>query len=202
MRLMTERKAEDFLSKKGFDIIESSFASSKFGVKRALKKIGLPCVMKVSGNKIVHKGVLGGVKTNIKTYSEALHEFSNFKRIRGSNGVVFQKKASGKEFILGLKKNKDFSHVLVFGKGGSDVERKKDVSFRVCPLKEKDIYNMIKETKIGKKLSKTFKEIIKENIFKLCDLSIEYPNIAELDINPLIISKKEGKVVDARIVFD
>jgi acetate---CoA ligase (ADP-forming) len=201
MRLMTEKRAENFLSKEGFEIIEGVFVGSKKRIKSALNKVGLPCVMKVSGDKIIHKGILGGVKINIQTYSEAIHEFLALKKIKGAQGVLFQKTFSGKEFILGVKKNEDFSHIIVFGKGGSEVEKKRDVSFRVCPLEDRDISKMLKETKIGKKLSKSVKESLKKNIFLLCKLIKKYPQILELDINPFVISRKEGKVVDARIVL-
>ena len=202
MKIFAEKEAERFLKRQGFDILDGFFVSSSFGVKKALKKIGLPCVMKIFGKKIIHKAKLGGVKLNIKTYSEALHVFANFKKIKNVQGVLVQKRLSGKEFLLGIKKTPEFEHVLVFGAGGSKVEEKKDVSFRVCPVDKKDIRTMIKETKIGKRLPKKSIEILYENLINLCILSDKYPKISELDINPFTVSKSVGKIIDARIVWE
>ena len=202
MKVFAEKEAEKFLKKQDFDIVDGFFVSSTIGLKKALKKIGLPCVMKVSGPKVIHKRGIKGVKTKIRTYSEALHELRNFKRFKGATGVIIQKRFFGKEFFLGIKKTPEFEHVLVFGAGGSKVEEKKDVSFKVCPIEEIDIKKIIKETKIGKKLGIKDKKILGENILKLCELVGKYPKILELDINPFSISKGVGKVLDARIVFE
>jgi len=202
MKIFAEKEAEKFLKKKGFEIIDGFFVSSAVGLKKSLKKISLPCVMKVSGPRIVHKGGLKGVKTRIRTYSEALQELKDFKKFKGATGVIIQKRFFGKEFLLGIKKTPEFEHVLVFGAGGSKVEEKKDVSFRVCPADKKDIKALIKETKVGKRLPKKTVEVLLENLTKLCTLVEKYPKISELDINPFTISKGLGKVIDARIVFE
>ena len=202
MKIFAEREAENFLKKQGFDIIDGFFVSSVTGLKKALKEISLPCVMKVSGPRIVHKGGGKGVKTKIKTYSEALHEMKNFKRFKGATGVMVQKRFFGKEFLLGIKKTPEFDHVLVFGAGGSNVEQKKDVVFRSCDLDKRELRKMIKETKIGKRLPKRTADILCGNMLKLCDLVQKYPKISELDINPFNTSKGVGKIIDARIVFE
>jgi len=202
MKVFAEKEAEKFLKKQGFEIIEGFFVSSAIGLKKALKKISLPCVIKVSGPRIVHKGGLKGVKTRVRTYSEALSDLKNFKKFKGATGVIVQKRFFGKEFLLGIKNTLEFEHILVFGSGGSKVEEKKDVSFRVCPADKKDIKAMIKETNIGKGLPKKTVEVLLDNLTKLCDLIEKYPKILELDINPFTISKDVGKVVDARIVFE
>jgi len=202
MKVFAEKEAEDFLKKQGFELVEGFFVNSAFGLRKALKRIGLPCVIKVSGPRIVHKRGLKGVKTRIKTYSEALHELNNFKKFKGATGAIIQKRFFGKEFFLGIKKTPEFEHILVFGAGGSGVEQKKDVSFRTCDLDSKELKKMIKETKIGKKLPRKSVEILCNNLLKLCKLVKKYPKISELDINPFTISKEIGKVLDARIAFE
>jgi len=134
--------------------------------------------------------------------SEAREQFRLLKHIKGSNGVLIQKKFFGKEFLLGIKKTPEFGHVLVFGAGGSKVEEKKDVSFKACPVDKIDIKKMFKETKIGKYLGIKDKKILEENLLKLCSLVSKYPKISELDINPFTISKGVGKIIDARIVLE
>ena len=111
---------------------------------------------------------------------------------------------SGEEAIIGIKKTPEFGHIILFGHGGINVEKEKDVSFRVLPTTKKELKEMIKETKFYKILEEkdvTLEEIEK-NIDKIQSLVKKHPNIIELDINPLTISKNKAKVIDARIVLE
>lgn len=200
MRYFAEKEAEKFLKKQGFEVVEGYFVSSVAGMKSALKKVGLPCFIKISGKNIVHKKKFGGVKF-VRTLSEAISVMKNFKKRKGVEGVIVQENFPGMEFLLGVKKTPEFEHVVVFGTGGSKVEKEKDVSFRVCPLNKKEINLMFKETKIAKNISKKLRFCLQENVLKLCDLVQKYPRISELDINPFVFSRGYGKVVDARIVW-
>lgn len=202
MNYFSEKEAENFLKKNGFEVIEGKVVNSKFKLKKSIKKVGLPFVMKVYGKRIVHKSKLGGVKTNIRTVSEAIYEFDYLKKIKGSSGVMIQRQFFGKEFFLGIKKTPEFGHVIIFGAGGSKVEEEKDVVFRVSPFDKNEARKMIKETKIGKSLSKMLENCLIENLLKLCEVSLNHKRIFELDINPFTFSKGKGKVVDARIVWD
>jgi len=199
---MAEKEAEDFLAKEGFNVVLRSFVSKVAGIKRAISKVGFPLVMKVSGKNIVHKNKMNGIRTNINLYSQAVLEFMNLKKIKGSNGILIQKTILGKEYLLGIKKTREFGHVLVFGYGGIQVEEKKDVVFRVGPLNRDEVKIMIKETKIGTNLLKKDGDVIEKNLLRLSELVKRHPKISELDINPLIVRKGVGTVVDARISWE
>lgn len=198
MKIFTEKEAENFLKKKGFKVLNGVFVKKEDDLEKASKKIGFPCVAKISGKKIVHKHGLGGVKVGINNYEELLDVFKKFKKIKGCEEVLIQDQVSGKEFLLGIKYTPEFSHVLAFGTGGTGTEEIGDVSFRACPASKNDIREMIKETKISQGLLKKDGLVLEKNLLKLCKLSRKFPKIKELDINPLI----GGKIVDARIVFD
>ncbi|HLC86766.1 MAG TPA: acetate--CoA ligase family protein [Candidatus Nanoarchaeia archaeon] len=203
MRIFTEKEAERFLKKEGFDIFEEIFIESESGLKSAVRKIGFPLVMKVSGRKIVHKKKIGGVRLGIKSYNQALKFFKELTRIKGAEGVVIESFIKDKRFfLLGLKKTPEFGHVVAFGFGGSDVEEKKDVSFRACPVDKEEIVNMIKETKIGNKLDKKSIDKIRANLIGLCKLAENYPKIKSLDINPLVFERNKAKIIDARIIWE
>ena len=202
MKYVGEVETEKFLSKKGFNVITHAFSSNKSGIRKALKKVGVPFVMKVSGKNIVHKNKLGGIKLDVKTYSNAIEEFSELKKIKGANGVLFQSKIEGKEFLIGVKKTPEFGQVIGFGSGGTDVEEKKDISFRITPLDREEIKKMIKETKASKGLLKPDGKAIENVIFKLSELLSNHPEISELDINPLMVKDGVATIVDARMVFD
>jgi hypothetical protein len=202
MDIFTEKKAEDFLEKNNFDIVKRVFVKDKKDLKKAIKKIGFPLVMKISGKNIIHKYKVGGVKMNIINYDSSLSIFKNFEKVKGFEGVMIQKQIKGKGFLLGIKKTPEFEHIIAFGAGGVFTEKIKDVCFRICPIKENDAREMIEEVKYSKNLSLIEKRIIIKYLVKLCDLIKKYPKIKELDINPLIIFKKSALIVDARIVWE
>ncbi|MEA3413995.1 MAG: acetate--CoA ligase family protein [Nanoarchaeota archaeon] len=202
MKYLGEKESESFLEKEGFPIVQRSFSSTKGGVKKAISKIGVPFVMKVSGNKIVHKNKVKGIELDVTTYSEALRKFFKLKKIKGSNGVVFQSKLQGKEFLIGVLNTPEFGQVIGFGSGGIDTEKQKDVSFRVAPLDRGEICKMIKETKSSIALLKKDGKVIENIILKISNLVEKYPKIKELDINPLIVQDGIGTIVDTRIVFE
>ena len=191
--LYTEKKAGEFLEKEGFLVHKRIFVSKEAD----LTKLAFPYVMKVSGSTIVHKSKLGGVKVGVKNLIEAKEFFNHCMEISGAEGVILQSLIAGRFFILGLKATPEFGSALIFGDGGIDVEEKKDVSFRICPVGKEDVLEMIKETKIGKSVNNKEKDFLVKNLLKLSNLAKKYPNILELDINPIISSE----IVDSRIVF-
>jgi acyl-CoA synthetase (NDP forming) len=184
MKVFTERGAEDFLKKKGFDILDSVFVKSENQLDGL--KLKFPVVMKVSSKKIVHKTKVNGIRLGIKNLSQAKKAFKELFRIRNAEGVLIQEQVKGKEYLVGLKKTEDFGYVVAFGKGGSKVEKEKKVEFRVCRVKGVEELSNNKE--------------IRKVLSKLCKLDKE--KISALDINPLILRKGKALIVDAQIVFD
>lgn len=208
MRILTEKDAEDFLEKNKFPVADRIVVKREDQIGNAVKKVKFPVSMKIIGKNILHKSDVGGVKLNIKTFDEAKKAFDSLKKIRGFQGVLIQEFVPGKYVLIGLKKTNEFGHVLAFGLGGIFTEVINDVSFRVCPIKEKDVLEMIDEIK-GKQIlygTRGQKSVninaIKKILIKISNLSLKYPKIKELDINPVIVNAKEAKIVDARIIFE
>jgi len=107
-----------------------------------------------------------------------------------------------REYLIGVKKTEDFGHVIIFGAGGTNVEEKKDVAFRVVPLEKEDAYDMIKEVRVTKGiLAKEKLEIIK-TILRMSEFVSRYNLISEMDINPFVVSRGMAVVLDARILFE
>jgi len=202
VKIYKEKEAEDFLSRKGFPIIKADIFSNDKEAHAYAQKIGFPLVLKIVGK--LHKSDHNGVRVKV-TEDDFYDEFYDLKKI--TRKVMVQKYMHGKQVIVGLKKDPTFGHTLLFGLGGIFVEALKDISFRVCPVTNNDIDEMIREIKgysilsglRGEKPVNILK--IKKIMIKLCKLSSKYPNIEELDINPLIVNHKDAKIVDARIIF-
>lgn len=179
------------------------------------KKMGFPVVMKVSSPDIIHKSDVKGVRLNIRDEREAREVFEEILITAQSKmpsaeiqGVSIQKMImSGKEVIIGMASDPQFGPLLMFGLGGIYVEALKDVSFRVAPVSESDVYSMIKEIKGYPILAgvrgetQSDLEAIKETILRLAQLVMDFPQISELDINPFrVFTQGEGGIaVDARI---
>jgi acyl-CoA synthetase (NDP forming) len=208
MKIFVEKEAEDFLEKNKFPVAKRVFIKKENEIEGAIKKLGYPLSMKVVGQNILHKTDVGGVKLDIRTLNEAKKNFKILKKIKGNSGVLIQKFIEGKYVLVGLKKTSEFGHVLVFGLGGVFTEIISDVSFRVCPVNEKDVSEMIEEIK-GKQIlygvrggKRVNLKAIKQLLLKTCRLSSKYPNLKELDINPAVVNEKEAIIVDARAVFE
>ena len=198
--VFTEREAEDFLKKNGFDITKTSFVKDESDIASALLEFNTRVVMKVSGKEIVHKTKVGGVKTDIFDYKGALEAFRQLKEINGFEGVLIQKQINGDEFLLGLKRTTDFGYVVAFAKGGPKAEKIHDVAFRVCGID--GINEIVQDVKAAKKLSQEQADAIAMILVKLCKLSEKHKNIKALDINPLILEGNNALIVDSQIEFD
>jgi acetyltransferase len=171
--------------------------------------------MKVSSPDIVHKTDIGGVRLGIRSKQEAKDAFfeitSNVRRlmpnafIEGIN--IYETAPSGKEVILGVTNDRTFGHMLMFGLGGIYVEVLKDVSFRVVPITKRDALQMIDELR-GSALLKGARgerpvsvELIIDSLLALNSLISDFPEISELDINPLVVGEDMAIALDARILI-
>lgn len=194
----TEKRAEDFLASRGFDVIDGVFVSKKKDLLKAITRVGFPLVMKVSGKKIIHKNKVHGVIVGVTTFHQVEKNFNTLMEISGAEGVMFQPKISGKEFLIGIKDTPEFGRVIAFGAGGVHTEEIGDVSFRsIDRLNISELDSFISEVKISKKISPKEKSQVKRIVMQLAHFTRIHPEISELDINPLI----DGKIVDARIAF-
>ncbi|MFQ6063577.1 MAG: acetate--CoA ligase family protein, partial [Methanosarcinales archaeon] len=192
---------------------------SNYGIATTLNKaietadrIGYPVVLKIISPDILHKTDFGGVITNIKNKEELIKyynkllfnikkHFSNAKIL----GVLVQEMVfNGTEVIIGMNKDAQFGPMLMFGLGGIYVDVLKDVSWRIAPINEKDARDMVKEIKAYPLLKGVRGEepldinAIIDCLLRVSQISVENPEIVELDINPLLVFNKGVKAVDFR----
>ncbi len=206
MRVLLEKEAEDFLARNRLNVTPHAVGKNEKEVISKAKKIGFPVVLKVISSKIVHKTEKGAVKVDIRNEKELKKAYHDMKKIRGE-GFLVQKFIPGEWFLVGLKRDPSFGHVLAFGTGGIYTEVLKDVSFRICPLSLKDLNSMLEETKAFEVLSgarghKYNLNAVKGLLLKVSKLPKKHPEILELDINPLVVNSKQAVIVDARVVLE
>ncbi len=194
MEVFSEAKAEDFLEKEGFPIVERNLSRGIGELRESIKKVGTPFIMKVSGERIFKKRAVRGIKTDIKTYTQAVMEFKDLKKIERSNGVLVQKKISGKEFIAGMKKAPEFGHSIFFG------NIKENFVFRIAPFEKEEAEKMIKESAAF--LPKKDDDAISLILLKLSELSGKHPEINDAKIRFMIQDDGNPKIIDAEISFD
>lgn len=215
---ITEEGAVKILKDYGLPVLENSVATSAKQAAEAAERIGFPVVMKVISKDIVHKSDVGGVVLNITSAEESE---KSFKKIAESvkekmpdsvmEGVFISRMAEkGKEVIIGLKRDPGFGPVVMFGLGGIYVELFKDVQFRVAPVKTDEALSMIKSIKaypILKGIRGEAPSDIESTAKAICavsQLALDFPEISELDINPMIVYR-QGRgcsVADAKIMMN
>jgi acetate---CoA ligase (ADP-forming) len=214
---MTEKEAHELLRCYGFPLLKSRLVQDPAEIKSAVEEVGFPVAMKLDSPDILHKSDAGGVRLGVTSLEQAAKTFRDItKRAKNYNpsawirGILIQEMArDGVEVILGSTRDPRFGPICMFGLGGIFVEAMKDVSFRLAPMWETSAENMIKSIKAYRVLQgirgKPAADIkaAKLCILRLSAMVSNHPEIAELDINPLILYPEgQGCVVaDARIVL-
>lgn len=182
------------LSVSRVDDVESSAAS-----------IGYPLAMKVTG--ISHKSDSGGVRLGIGSPAEAANAFVNLMKINGAEGVLIQQMAPGTELYIGGKRVEPYGHVLLCGLGGIFVEVLKDISAGIVPVSSGEALDMIRRLKGYdvikgvRRLKAVCEETFAEIIVRVSSLLSSFPEIRELDINPLTGTGSSIQSVDCRILI-
>lgn len=213
-----ELEARDVIESYGFRLPRNVVAATAKSVLRNAGDIGYPLVMKIVSPDILHKSDFGGVRIGIKTGEDALTAYHDMRaRARrllpdaDIRGVALQEFiAGGKEVILGMMRDPQFGPMLMFGLGGIYVEALKDVSFRIAPISVQDANAMVREIRSYPLLTGVRGEkpadidAIVESLLRLSQLATDFPEILELDINPLkVFAKGEGAVaLDARLTLE
>ncbi|MEM0095398.1 MAG: bifunctional acetate--CoA ligase family protein/GNAT family N-acetyltransferase [Candidatus Bathyarchaeia archaeon] len=215
--VLTEFEAKKILEFYNIPVVKTYVARDEDEAVVIASRIGYPVVLKILSPQIIHKTDAGGVALDLKSEDEVREAFrtiiKNAKRYNPNAeilGVTVQPmiKKPGVEVILGSKKDIVFGPVIMFGMGGVGVELFKDYSVGLPPLNQTLARRMMEETKVYQ-LLKGFRGMPPANIKRLEEvmvlfshLLIDFPQVKEVDINPLVVDEKDVIAIDARIIID
>ena len=180
-------------------------------------EIGYPVVMKIASPDILHKTDIGGVRLDVRTAADIRDSFDliTFRATRYMPDaeiwgcLVQQQVHGGREVIIGMNRDPQFGPLVMFGLGGIYVEALKDVTFRIAPFSRQDAMEMMREMRSYNLLrgvrgeARSDLTAIADTLLKVSQLVVDFPDIVELDINPLIVFE-EGKGamgIDMRLVL-
>ncbi len=215
--LLTEAEAKKILEFYNFPVVKTVVATTPEEAVAFAQHMGYPVVLKILSPQIVHKTDAGGVILDINSDVEVKQAFDKImQRAKEYNekayiiGVTVQPmiKRKGYEVIIGGKTDLLFGPAVLFGMGGVGVELFKDYSIGLPPLNTTLIRRMMEETKVYQ-LLKGYRNVppadlklLEEIMLLFSQLLIDFPQIKEIDINPLLIDEKEACILDARIKID
>ena len=212
-----DAEAREIMEAYGLRIPRSILAKTVDEAVKAADAIGYPVAMKVASPDILHKSDIGGVRLNVRDADQVrdlfdllIYRAQRYMADAQIWGVLVQEMvAKGKEVIIGGNRDPQFGPLLMFGLGGIYVEVLKDVTFRIAPVSHQEATEMIDEIRSyhllrgvrGEKPSDL--EAIVDAILRVSQLVTDFPEIVEMDINPLMVHEagKGAVAVDMRFVL-
>src|SRR5438477_3482306 len=200
----------------GIPVPKEGVAKSATDAAKLASGMGFPVVMKIVSPDILHKTEAGGVVVGVKTVEDAQKTYdiilANAKKYKADakiDGIqVQQMLAGGTEVIVGSITDGSFGKLVAFGLGGVLVEVLKDITFRLAPASNDDAlsmldgiqaHDMLKGVRGGDPVNR---EALADVIVKVSKLVSDFPEIVELDLNPVFATKKDAIAADVRIVVD
>lgn len=211
---LSEEEVEAVLSAYGFPLAASRIVSSAAEAIEASRELGFPVVLKALSSTLPHKSDVGGVRVDLRNADEVGSAFadlrSRLRRRAPDLRLQVQKMVpGGREVILGVMQDPQFGPLLLFGLGGVWVEVLRDVSVRIHPITDADAREMVRSIRglpilEGARGGKPVDlGLVEQALLRLSQLVSDVEAIAELDLNPFIVSEKreDCRVVDARITL-
>jgi acetyltransferase len=212
---LLETESRDILLNYALSLPAAALIGSADEISQAAAKIPYPLAMKIVCPDIIHKSDAGGIKLDLKDEKEARRAFEEIvanaakitTRDRVLGTLISPMVADGQECIIGMIRDPQFGPVIMFGLGGIFVEVLKDVSFRVAPLADEDIDEMIREIKGYRILSgirgakPSDIDAIKNILARVSEIAMDNPEIKEIDLNPVIVHENGASIVDSRVIL-
>lgn len=200
----------------GIPVPKEGVAKSAAEAAKIATGMGFPVVMKIVSPDILHKTEAGGVIVGVKTAADAEKAYetilANAKKYKADAKIegiqVQQMLLGGTEVIVGSITDGSFGKLVAFGLGGVLVEVLKDVTFRLAPATNADALSMLDGIQAHEMLNgvrggdPVNREALADIIVNVSQLVSDFPEIVELDLNPVFATKKDAIAADVRIVVD
>jgi acetyltransferase len=213
--VLTEPEAKAVLAAYGVPTVETHVATSPEAAGEAARRIGKPVVLKILSPDITHKSDVGGVRLDLETPAEVaaaaremlvrVRQHAPDARIGGFSVQEMVQRPQALELLLGMSEDHTFGPVLLFGHGGTAAEVIGDRAVGLPPLNSVLAREMIERTRIARLLRgyrdrpPADMDAIVATLLKLSQLIVDFAEIAELDINPLLADEAGVLALDARI---
>jgi acyl-CoA synthetase (NDP forming) len=181
---------------------------------RLASEIGYPVVLKVVSPDVLHKSDVGGVVLDVIDADGVREACARIRAKVGAHqpdarieGFTVEQQVKGTEIIVGMSRDPDFGPILMVGMGGIFVEVYKDVAFRLVPIERRDALDMIAEIQAQPLLDgarmrpKLDRMELAEVLLRISELVTRCPDVAELDVNPLVITDRGLVAIDARVIL-
>jgi acetyltransferase len=209
-KALDEHAAKQLLACYGAPVTKEGLAATVEEALAAAAKIGYPVALKACSWEIMHKSGKGLIALNIENATQLKDNFQSIQKAAGKAvPVLVQEMLSGnREFLAGMTRFAGFGPGVVFGLGGVFTEIYNDTTLRLAPLADVDAQEMFADIRARKLLDefRGMPEVKKDKLSQIIqavgNVSLLHPEIAEIDLNPIIISGAEPVVADALIVLD
>jgi acetyltransferase len=215
--ILYEEESKRFLANYGIPTVSSRLAQNVEEAISIAKYVGYPVVLKIVSPDITYKSDAGGVVTGINSEERLKAEYESLlKKIEVAlphariGGITVQRMIEGidYEIILGAKKDPNFGAVILFGMGGTAVQIYRDYSLGMVPLNQTLARRLMEETEVYRMLQgyrgKPPADLrqLEQIVVSFSNLVVDFPEIAEMDVNPIAIADGKAYALDARIIID
>lgn len=200
---LSPENVQKLLDAAGISRAKEIVVKSETELRKGVKEIGYPLVMKVVGP--VHKSDVGGVVLNVTDEETMVVEFHRMMKIKETTAFLIQPMLSGTQIFIGAKREDKFGHLVMCGLGGIFVEALGDINTSLNPVSKEEASEMIKNLKSyslikGSRGTEGVNEFLfGEAIRRVSALCKAAPEIFEMDLNPLLGNSRQVIAVDARI---
>jgi acyl-CoA synthetase (NDP forming) len=208
---LTEAESKKLLSAYGIPVVKETVVNTQESAVVQSRAVGFPVVLKGLGANLTHKTERGLVKVNLRSVAEVRRAYREITQSAGPDweGCLIQPLVAGKrEFVAGMFRDAQFGPAVMFGLGGVFTEAIGDVTFRIAPVSGIQADKMMDEIKASRLLGDfrgeqaADREQLRQVLMGLSRLGMDYPEIKEVDINPLIVAPDGSvKAVDALVVL-
>jgi acetyltransferase len=211
---LLEPEAMAWLRENDIPVLDFRFAATQSETIQSCREIGYPVVMKVVSPDILHKSDYGGVILDIQNKEAALAAFETLQRTAISNhkdfrgAVIYPMIRGAQEVLLGLSRDPQFGPVVAFGLGGVYTEIWRDISLRVAPVDRVEAESMIREIKSFRLLQGVRGQepcdldALADVLVNFSRLPFRYPEIDEVDLNPVFLFPEGLVVGDVRVIHE